>query len=123
MNEDSNDLKIYNCECFNKVISKLFSGNDEEIISQKCTFGDEFNYFYKNTNMFKNDNIWNIYQHIKWKYLFMEWKWSLYSTKVLGIVGFWVCLKLLGIGPCERSWVYVNSLKIGNIPHTEGDNI
>ena len=49
-----------------KSFLNLFSGDDEEIIGKRNLFLlDDFNYFYKKTNMLKNDTICNIDEHIK----------------------------------------------------------
>ena len=50
-------------------------------------------------------------------------KYSLPYTDVLGFVACRVTSKVLGIGPCERGWGDVKTIKTGMRSHMSGDSV
>jgi hypothetical protein len=93
---------------------------EDEIVDE---FWTEFKAFQKKQAPFDRAYIWNskdIYEGKTW--LWFE-KYALPYTKVLGFVGCRVTSKTLGIGPCERSWGALKSIKTGQRLQINGESI
>lgn len=85
-------------------------------------FFTEFKSFRKKQAPFDKEYRWNSAMTLKGESYRWHEEYSLPYTIVLGFVAARVCSKLLGIGPCERSWGDVKNIKTGKRAHISGDS-
>lgn len=81
-----------------------------------------FKSFRKKQAPFDKEYRWNSAMTLKGESYRWHEEYSLPYTIVLGFVAARVCSKLLGIGPCERSWGDVKNIKTGKRAHLSGDS-
>ena len=68
---------------------------------------------HKNDNFDSNEFIWSSKDIYDGNSHLWHQKYSLPSTKVLGVVAFRLTSKILGMGYAERSWVDFKTIKSG----------
>ena len=96
---------------------------DKTIGDIKHMFWLEFKDFQQKTGPFGKEDRWLTSTALRGSSHIWHELYSLPYTGVLGFVACRVCLKSLGIGPCERSWGDVKSIKSGKRSHLGGDSI
>lgn len=92
----------------------------DEIVDE---WWNEYKAFKNKTYPFDKPHIWNSIDVVERRtWIWME-KYALPYTKVLGFVGCRVTSKTLGIGPCERSWGALKSIKTGKRSAIKAESI
>ena len=99
----------------NNVIKTLYAGSTEKELNETIgTFCIEYTKLnHKNDPFYSNEFIWSSKGISDGNSHMWHQKYSLPSTKVLGVVAFRVASKIIGIRSAERSWDDVKTIKSG----------
>ena len=105
--------------CLNKRVN-LLEMTSADIVD---TFWNEFKAFQTCDEPFHHTSRWATQDVSSGRSHLWHEKYSLDYTKVLGFVACRVCSKLCGIGPAERAWAAVKTIKTDKRSHLGGKSI
>jgi len=105
--------------CLNKSVN-LSEMNPADIVD---TFWNEFKAFQTCSEPFHHASRWATKDVSSGRSHLWHEKYSLGYTQVLGFVACRVCSKLCGIGPAERAWAAVKTIKTDKRSHLGGKSI
>ena len=105
--------------CLNKRVD-LSAMTTAEIVD---TFWNEFKAFQSCSEPFHHTSRWATKDVSSGRSHLWHEKYSLPYTQVLGFVACRVCSKLCGIGPAERAWAAVKTIKTDKRSHLGGKSI
>jgi hypothetical protein len=105
--------------CLNKRVN-LLDMTPADIVD---TFWNEFKAFQSCSEPFHHTSRWATKDVSSGRSHFWHKKYSLAYIQVLGFVACRVCSKLCGIGPAERAWTAVKTIKTDKRSHLGGKSI